>query len=696
METDKKIILDIVPLTRVSLRNRQFFSYLPPTTFAQDLNSKNPNVKNEKPDSNVVGGKSDSEVPIGSLVSIPFSNRSIEGVVINSRLNNLQSKPASPVGGFKLKKIGKIISENFVTENQLRLANFASSYYLSPLGITLKSFIPKIIKARNKKQETKDKINKKFVKLTAEQQFAFKKILNTKYKIQNTKYLLYGPPSSGKTEIFLQATKKLKKGEQALILLPELLIANQTIERLKNYFSVSEIAILHSKISKGEFFQNWEKTRSGKAKIIIGTRMAVFAPFKNLKLIGVEEEQDVSHKQWDMNPRYDSRTLAEKLSEICKAKLVFISATPRVETFFRTQNKEMELLQIPALGKSETETAIIDLRKEKAVFKNKSLISKELEKEIFWNLKFGNQIILFSNRRGMSQFSYCVECKTILKCPKCDRALVYDEDGFYRCFQCSFKTDAFPKCQKCQNIVFKNFGQGNQAVEREVQKMFPSAKIRKVDFESMSAKGSYEKLIQDFTDKKIEILIGTQLSNKGWDLPGVGLVGIINVDELFQFPDFNQDEKAFQFIVQASGRTGRFGRKFKSKVLIQTYDPENFIVKTAAANDFPKFFEKEIEERKALNFPPFSRIIKLIFQDAKFEKAEKETKIAFDNISRISKDNNFKVQENLDPMVPKVRGRFRKNIIIKLKTKEIPPELKKYLEKLGSGWIIDIDPISII
>lgn len=695
MNKKQEFIIDIVPLTKIPMSTHQSFSYL-----------------------------SDVKIPRGTLVSIPLFHRSVEGIVLGTRSD------FERLGNIELKKVEKIIVENFLSENQIELAKFISDYYISPLGVVMKNFVPKKVGSRRKKvgslsaEEAGKKYDTKKIILTPEQKNAINKIaINSKsYQLKANSYLLFGPAGSGKTEVYIHSILELQKALPAgrqenknfqfLIIIPEKTLTPQAMERYGAYFKPEEIGVLSSNISKGQFYDTWQKIKSGEIKIVIGTRMAVFAPFKKLGLIVIDEEQDMSFKQWDMNPRYDARTVAEKLAEIHKAKIIRGSATPLIESYWRAIDKDLQLLVLPRLHlevegikyKAESEekkplatsyllptTSIVDMKKERWT-KNYTCISRKLKGEIEYALKNKQQSILFINRQGMSSFSICEACKAVLKCPKCERALVYEKGGFYKCNHCNYKTSIFPKCVKCGGISFKNVGLGTQKVEKEILSLFPSAKIIVADTASSKELNFHEKIYGAFSKGEADILIGTQMISKGWDLPRVSLVGIIDADNLLSFPDFSAEEKAFGIISQLAGRVNRPGARFPGEVVIQTYQPENKIIQLAGENNFPSFFEKIIEERKALNFPPYGKIIKLVFQDYNFEKIEKESLAVFEILKSIS---GIKISEPHTPLLSKIRGRYRKQMIVKFIDK-IPIKLEKEIRKLRSGWIIDRDPISVI
>lgn len=673
----RKFIIDVVPLTRIPLTRNQSFSYL-----------------------------YDKELPAGTLVSVSLFKRKVEGVVLRSR-NDFKR-----LGNIELKKVEKVIEENFLTEKQLKLAQFISDYYIAPLGIVLKNFVPKRAKARSRSSYLVSGIlyKKKNIKLTLEQQKAVGLITNTRYKILNTKYLLHGPAGSGKTEVYIHSIIKLREKypeAQFLILIPEKTLTPQAIERYGEYFDQKETVVLSSNLSKGQFYSNWLKIRTGEAKIIIGTRMAVFAPFKKLGLVVIDEEQDMSYKQWDMNPRYDARTAAENLAETFRCPIVRGSATPSVESYCRTVKEDLRLIKLPALNirassifhlvsseeKNIPSTILVDMKKERWA-KNFNCISKKLKGEISYALKNKLQSVLLINRQGMSNFSICDNCKTVLRCPKCERALIYDNQGYYRCVHCSHKTSITPKCSECGGLAFKNIGLGTQKVEREINNLFPGARVARIDSQAIRAKNYQEKIYADFSARKIDVLIGTQMISKGWDFPDVGLVGIIDLDNMLGVPDFATAEKAFQTVSQVAGRTNRPGARFPGTIVVQSFNPENRMVKTIAERNFEAFYQQEIKERELLKLPPFQKIIKLTFQDYNKKKVENITEEVYNILKeRAGKISIYPPQE---AYIPNVRGRFRRQIILKTGEKRWPTEAKNAILSLPSGWIVDVDPISIV
>lgn len=659
-----KFIIDVVPLTRIPLSRGQSFCYL-----------------------------SDEDLSPGTLVKIPLFRRKLEGIVLGSRCDFPRK------GNIELKRIEKVLEPSFLTNHQLILADYISDYYISPLGVVIKNFVPKRAKTRNMKRPLSGDANKKLsIVLTPEQTKAVRIITDTKGKIPANIYLLYGPAASGKTEVYIHSMLRIRENDnesQFLVLVPEQTLTPQAIDRYGSYFPKDEIVVLSSNLSKGQFFSNWEKIKCGRAKVIIGTRMAVFAPFRKLGLIVLDEEQDMSYKQWDMNPRYDARKAAEKLAELSKCPLVRGSSTPAIESYYYAQTGNYKLISIPRLElpnlpkKNMPDTIVVDMKKERWQ-KNYSCISKKLQSETAYALKYGLQAVFFINRQGMSTFSVCADCKTVLRCPNCERALIFDESGIYRCAHCAFRTPVIPVCSKCQGLVFKNIGLGTQKVEKEILSFFPSARTMRIDSQSMKGKNYYEEVYKAFSGGKVDILIGTQMISKGWDLPRVSLVGIIDADNMLAIPDFSASSRAFQNITQVSGRVGRPLARYSGTVVIQTYQPENPIMSYAAGRDFESFYEFDIGERRILKYPPFVRLVKLTYQGFDWPKVEQEARRVWENLVDIGAN----VTEPDRAFVPVIRR--KKRMVMLVKSEEaISKKAISVLRSLPSGWIIDVDPISI-
>lgn len=680
METKpQKFIIDVAVLTRIPMTRQQFFSYV-----------------HHEP------------IPQGSLVSVPLFRRTIQGIVLESRSDFHR------LGNFELKKVQSVLVENFLTSSQLQLAEQLSKYYLCPLGIMLKQFTPKRVKARDKKQETRDRGQYKKIQLTPEQEAAVTEIIKPKTQnLEPSTFLLYGISASGKTEVYFKAIEQISQSDseaQSLILLPELMLAEDIFNRAILRFGREKIAYLNSDIADGKYFQDWERIRQGEAKIIIGTRMAVFAPFKNLQLVAVDEEQDISHKQWDSNPRYDARTAAKMLAEIHSSPLVYVSATPRIETFYQAQTGVYKLLHLPRLNVPQLSTLnsqiqLTDMRKERwkdfsgKRTPNYSCISRALENSMMSALSHKKQVLLFVNHQGMNSFSVCSECKEVLRCPQCQRTLVYDSSGIYRCLHCNYVSDAFPMCAKCRSTIFRNVGIGTQAVEKEIKKRFPSVRVARADNQSMKKSGAQKELFEKFSRGEIDVLIGTQMITKGWDIQNIAVVGIIDADALLTIPDFATDERAFSHIMQAIGRAGRPG-SYQGEAYIQTFDPLNPLFVAAQKRSYEEFYENQIQQRESLKLTPFGKYIRIVFQNSNQKALEKEAQMGYNIItSSLGKfAENIRIIGPTEPLVGKVRTTFRRQILLhhRQNSGDWPQGILKVLTKMPPRTIIDIDPIQTV
>jgi primosomal protein N' (replication factor Y) len=683
-EKSQKFIIDVAPIARLPLSRQQFFSYL-----------------------------HHAEIPTGSLVSIPLFRREVQGVVLGSR------SEIDNITNYELKNISKVLVLNFLTENQLKLAEKISKHYITSLGVVLKHFLPKQVKSRTASNQSLVISHRKNpITLTPEQASAVSAIADSylKFETCNWKFLLYGPASSGKTEVYIHAILKLRvenPEKQFLILLPELTLTPQALERYGAYFNRSEMLLLHSKLGQGEFFQAWQRIAAGQVKIIIATRTGIFAPFKDLGGIFVDEEQDMSFKQWDMNPRYDARTGAEQLAEIFSCPIVFGTATPRIESFQKTLTGEFKLLPLPVLpseimGREKTTAGIeiIDMRKEKWTDfagkkkPNHSMLSMRLQEEISYALREKMQVILFVNHQGLNTFSVCSSCKAVLKCPKCERALVPDQDGTFKCLHCNFTDSIVPSCKACGSIIFQNIGIGTVGVEREVKKLFGNVRIGRLDSAAAKKAGATNEIFNNFSQGNIDILIGTQMITKGWDNPNVILVGIIDGDSLFSSPDYLTDERAHANIMQIAGRTGRVGSRYVGHVVLQTFNPNRKVFESVTNRDYATFFQKEIAARQALSYPPFGEIIKITFKDELEAKAAKEASAVHAKILKIIDEFDFIfITDPEKPLVSKIRGKAIMQMMIKIKTgtenASMPDPLFKLLGSLATGWSVDVDPISV-
>ncbi len=449
--------------------------------------------------------------------------------------------------------------------------------------------------------------------LSLEQQKALEEI-NDNFNTKDT-VLLHGVTGSGKTEVYVHLINQaIDKGQKCLYLLPEIALTSQLVQRLKKHFG-DRLAVFHSNVSSLEKYEIWKdllNERFKKYDIVIGARSAVFMPFDNLGLIIVDEEHDASFKQYDPAPRYNARDAALKLANLHQAKVVLGSATPSIESYWMAQQRLVGYVQLKnRFGPAKMpEIKIIDLKKD---LKNKGqsqLFSFELQREIKAALERKEQIILFQNRRGYVPYWQCESCGHSPGCDNCDVSLTYHKiQHKLICHYCGTKYDPPHICESCSSSDIKMIGFGTEKIEDEMSLLFSEARVKRMDYDTTRGKYAFQRLIDQFEKREIDILVGTQMVTKGLDFENVSLVGILSADSLVNWPDFRSSERAFQMMSQVSGRAGRSNKK--GKVLIQTRRPEMEILKLLKKNAFKDFIQLEIQERKEFSYPPFFKIIKL-------------------------------------------------------------------------------------
>lgn len=496
--------------------------------------------------------------------------------------------------------------------------------------------------------------------LTIEQENIIREYINSDDKM----FLLKGVTGSGKTEVYMKLVERvLLEGKSAIILVPEIALTPQMIERFKGRFGVN-VALFHSKLSDGERFDEWFRVKEGKAKVIVGARSAIFLPAKNLGLIIIDEEHENTYKS-EQNPKYQTKEVAEYLSELKGCKVILGSATPSIETYYRALTGEMKLLELNSRvdNKPMPPMKVIDMRNELKVG-NKSLFSRELFIAIQERLKRKEQIILFLNRRGFSTFVSCRSCGYVFKCDECDISMTYHKNGLLICHYCG-KTKREPReCPKCHSKYVKFFGAGTQRVEEEVKKYFNNAGILRMDVDTTRDKHSYERIYNTFKNGEADILIGTQMVSKGLDFKNVTLVGILAADMSINIPDYRAAERTFQIITQVAGRAGRGDKQ--GEVLIQTYTPQHYSLQYAVNYDYEGFYEKEFTVRAMMKYPPFGKLL-LINGTSKKEELLKNFMHKITMMIKPLVENCLDI-EILGPipcMISKVKENYRWQIVIK-------------------------------
>ncbi len=452
------------------------------------------------------------------------------------------------------------------------------------------------------------------------------------------------------------------------MLVPEISLTPQTVNRFIARFGEENIAILHSKLSVGERFDQWNKIKRGEAKIVIGARSAIFAPIMNLGLIIIDEEHDQSYKS-ETTPKYHTKEIARYLAKQSNICLILGSATPDLETYYKAQKKEISMLELTKRTNNANlpVVEITDLRRELEQG-NKTMISGNLHKAIKENLQNKKQTILFLNRRGFSTFIMCRNCGHTIKCKYCNITLTYHaNEKKLKCHYCGYEQNVLTKCPKCNSENIRYFGAGTQKLEEQIHLMFPKATTIRMDVDTVSKKNSHEEILNKFKNENIDILIGTQMVVKGHHFPNVTLVGVIAADSSINMDDFRANEKTFQILTQVAGRAGR--ENLPGKVIIQTYNPDNFSIECAREQNYTKFYNTEIAIRKQLKYPPFCDIIVIGVSAEEKQKAFKITnQIHIYLKNRVIQENlGIILYKGIPAPIDKIKNKYRYRIIIKCK-----------------------------
>ena len=535
-------------------------------------------------------------------------------------------------------------------------------------------------------------VHSKPFELNEEQKQVFQQVLEEESDETSHVYLLQGVTGSGKTEIYIELIKKaFFEGYGSIFLVPEISLTPQMVERFQSEFK-NNIAILHSSLSDIERAKEWESIYTGEKKIVLGVRSAIFSPVKNLKYIILDEEHEATYKQ-DSSPRYNAKYVAIKRCLDEDAKLILGSATPSIESYYYAKTGIYELLSLEdRYGNAQMpDIQVVDMKQEDDLF-----FSKALLEEIKNTLLKNEQVILLLNRKGYSTYIQCKDCGYVEECENCSIKMSYYKGvNKYKCNYCGKQIHYTGKCTKCGSTNLIHSGKGIERIEEELKKYFDVPMI-KVDSELSRNKDYFSKIYKDFSDKKYSILIGTQIIAKGLHFPNVTLVGVINSDIILNFPDFRSGEKTFQLLTQVSGRAGRGDKK--GKVIIQTYEPENNVIKDSKEENYDLFYEKEINSRKIFSYPPFSKILNIGFSSEDEARLLEISKKFYDEI----KSENIELYGPMPSMVYKVQKRFRMNIFVKGSKKKIDKFklfLKRKLNEFNDAKVrivVDIDPINMM
>ncbi|HNE67228.1 MAG TPA: primosomal protein N' [Anaerolineales bacterium] len=535
--------------------------------------------------------------------------------------------------------------------------------------------------------------------LTSEQSSSLEKITHSSFILQPSPFLLHGVTGSGKTEIYLRAAEEtIKRGKQAIILVPEIALTPQAVRRFLARFP-GQVGLIHSKLSEGERYDTWRRARSGKLKVIIGARSALFAPLPNIGLIVVDECHDSSYHQTEP-PFYNAAVAAQEYARLCGAVCVLGSATPTVEQRFAAENGTLTKLTLPnrVTDSALPPVQVVDMREELKTG-NRGIFSRALAESLAETISRGEQAILFLNRRGTATYIFCRDCGFVLKCPNCDTPLTLHVGTFERsnvptllCHHCGYTRQKPKTCPNCNGKQIREYGLGSEKVEEEVQAMFPGVRTLRWDWDTTRHKDAHEMILTHFSNHQADVLVGTQMLSKGLDLPLVTLVGIVLADVGLNLPDPFASEKVFQTLTQVAGRAGR--SSLGGKVVLQTFMPEHYAIQFAAGHDVNGFYERELDYRKQLGYPPFAKLVRLEFRDADPLKAESDSQKAADKLKLRIETENRRQTELIGPVpafFSKVDGIHRWQIILR------GPDPVSLLRDLKlSDCRVEVDPISLL
>ena len=550
-------------------------------------------------------------------------------------------------------------------------------------------------------------VNDPGYELTAGQREALEEALPALRK-GTGRFLLHGVTGSGKTEVFMALVKEaLSCGRSAIILVPEISLTPQMVSWFRGRFGPLA-AVIHSRLSAGERYDEWRRIRRGEARVVVGARSAVFAPVRQLGLIVVDEEHEATYLN-DRHPRYDAREVALSRCGREKGTLLLASATPSILSFARARRGDMMLLEMPARvhGLPLPEVRVADMREE-LESGNRSIISRELRRELTDCVRRGEQAMLLMNRRGYHSFVSCRSCGYVVKCPHCDLSLTYhlgNADGLLRCHYCGYETPSPHRCPSCGSKAIKYFGAGTQKVEEEVRRMLPGVTTARMDYDTTSGKGGHERILEAFRSGKARVLIGTQMIAKGLDFPRVTLVGVIAADLTLNLPDYRSRERTFQLLTQVAGRAGR-GEK-PGQVIIQTYRPDDPVIGFASRQDYRAFFEAEFQRRRKGLYPPFTILARALIESSREEETVQTARRLEEKARELLAANEAWRKKvllllNDEPGVRILRGKYRRHLLMKLL---VSPETDDFLgamtalieaEDGGAAVYLEVNPTTML
>lgn len=639
------------------------------------------------------------ETAVGKFVQVPFGKRVVNGYIIEIISN---------VDVDNIKEIIKIYQgPPAFNEQDLFYYRWVSQYYLYPLGKMLAEIIPPPVSTKSPKVILSDSQYHavgQMVLLNADQEGVLQEILPGLAARRFAPHLLHGVTGSGKTEIYLRLMAVAREmGGGVISLVPEISLTPQLIARVRERFKEQEIAVIHSGISRSQRARQWQRIQNGEVKIAIGARSALFVPMRDLRLIIVDEEHDGSYKQ-DERLRYNARDMALVKAKQSAATVILGSATPALQSYFNARKKKYHYLTLPERVESRALPIfkIVDMKTACEENSEVPIISKALREEMASTLAENNQTLLFLNRRGFDTVVLCPDCGYIFKCLNCELTLTHHAAlGMFRCHYCDYAIKTASLCPKCSGNRLRSYGLGTEKLEEEVRRLFPQARVGRMDSDTTAHRGDGERILQLLAQRELDILVGTQMIAKGHDFPFITLVGVVAADLSLNVPDFRAGERTFQMLTQVAGRGGRGNTP--GLVVVQTFNPDHYAVKRAQNHDYQGFYEDEIKLRKNLHYPPYVRLVNLQISSANRERGRSGVEI----IGRLAKSavlnnklDDIEIMGPVEAPVSKIRGRYRWQLLLKGKNTKaqifVVEIIKAEAAVYGLEVKADVDPMNFM
>ncbi len=656
----------------------------------------------------------DVNIKVGATVTVPFGkgNKAIRGCVVGVYEDKvlLESEKEKK---YKLKVV-ETVEQISLSEEIVETAKWMKERYFCRFYDCLELFIPQGSPPKLKLKDiyTEEiKKEKKIDILTDEQNIAVKQIANSINEEKHEIFLLHGVTGSGKTQVYISLINELLSNtdKSAIMLVPEISLTKQIIDRFVNVFGKTKIAVLHSRLTKKQKYEQWQRIKSGEVRVVIGARSAVFAPLDKIGIVVLDEEHESTYKS-DKTPKYETVEVAIKRAKKNGGSVILGSATPSAVSYQRSKDgiytyipmkKRYNNNQLP-------EVQVVDISNELKEG-NTTSISKELYNEMESTLEKGKQIILFLNRRGYATYIACSKCDYVAICENCGINMTYHkESDTWDCHYCGSKTNNTKICPKCKENGIVQKGFGTEKAEEEVRRLFPTKVVERLDLDTSKKAGFLDKTLKDFGKGKIDILMGTQIVAKGLDFENVGLAGILSADLALNIPDYRSPERCFQLVTQAAGRAGRGSEK--GKVIVQTFNPDNYAIECGSKHDYEVFFEKEIEMRKFLCYPPFSDLVSLIISSKNEELSKYWANVCKEHLEKMLGSESEKNIYSPKEMISLNKEIYRYYVLIKCPREE-KPKYMGALKAIRAGMIekkndrkltkeelqisIDINPYSI-